>query len=210
MKKILVLLLVLTMCVTTTSLASSNKNIRVPETFSINRIDVATGESIDKPIETYNDTIGIRTLLGYNYIDGTAYLGSRSYDKTFAYIWGTSVTFVDGAEPTYTLKVSREETKETSWTVGAKAKFNIKVVETEVQGSYSSKDTATIYKGETWDCKFTKPGSYDLTWYMRGHHYPVYGKAKIVSTGSDNGDVTTVKLGTVTFPTEEVAFDVSD
>ena len=73
---------------------------------------------------------------------------------------------------------------------------------------YKLTDTATIYKGE-YGCKFTEPGRYDLSWYMRGHRYIAQCGAKVISTGSDHGQFSYYTLGTITYPTSETAFDIS-
>lgn len=74
---------------------------------------------------------------------------------------------------------------------------------------HEDKETATISKGQMWDCGFSVPGLYNLTWYMRGYQYTCQCGAKYISTDSNDGRFTYYNLGTVTFPTDEIHFDVS-
>ncbi len=101
----------------------------------------------------------------------------------------------------------------TEWNVSGKlsGEFNIKAVKMKLEGSkgYSSTETAEISRGETWDCGFTIPGTYNLAWYMRGHRYTCQCGAKYISTDSNDGKFTYYDLGTVVFPTEEITFEVT-
>lgn len=164
--------------------------------------------------------IAPQTSLGYEYVPGyernlEVASEPQKYDIRFSYIYGTTITFDAGSAPEYTLNVTRSTTEE------AKLDFNdtndniagiqdLKLIEEKLADSigYKLTGTATIYKGE-YGCKFTEPGRYDLSWYMRGHRYIAQCGAKVISTGSDHGQFSYYTLGTITYPTSETAFDIS-
>lgn len=152
-------------------------------------------------------------LLGYEYVPGKERLVNKTLVRDFAYIYGTSIIVSEGSSPNYTLNVTKSTTKTTGWNVSGKlsGEFNIYAVKAklEASGGYNSSETATVSRGETWDCGFTVPGTYDLNWYMRGHQYSCQCGAKYISTDSNDGTFTYYNLGTVTFPTDEITFEVA-
>lgn len=193
------------------NLTNYNQSITKPDSFSKNgKLD--NGKSIHEEevdLSESESKVSPRIFMGYSYINNTATRGSRSIIYKHKYIYGTSVSYVKGASPNYTLTVTKQTSQSKNFSASGSVDFPVKVVEAQVSGGYSSSATATVSKGQTWSCNFTTPGLYDLSWYMRAHRYPVYGKAKILSTGSDHGTITSVTLGTITFPVDEIHFDVT-
>ncbi|MBM7685916.1 hypothetical protein [Defluviitalea raffinosedens] len=211
-KSLLACLLIVTMLLCSTNIfAATPESLRIPESHSINGI-LPDGASIYKA-DPHSSIIRPQILLGYEYVPGYEKIANKSINYTYGYIYGTSVQFTKGASPTYTLTVTKKTTKSTTWNISGnlEGSFDIKAVKSKIQvaGGYASSETAEITKGETWNCGFTETGLYDLTWYMRGHKYDAFCGAKIRSTGADDGKFTTYYLGTVTFPTDEIHFDVT-
>lgn len=191
---------------------SAAADLREPESRSYNGY-CDDGSCIYDMGEADNSEYGISPHVGYEYVAGYERVVFKEFDETFSRIYGCSISFVEGTSPTYTLNVTKSTTKETSWNVSGSlsGEFNIGVVKTNLQATsgHESREKATITKGETWSCGFTKPGAYVLTWYMRGFVYYAQCGARIISTGGDHGNFWYYNLGTVTFPSEEVHFDVS-
>lgn len=195
-----------------TAYAKSNTNEVVytqPDSVSYDGV-LPDGSPVNLPINNLTNKNSIITpqfLVYVEYVSG-AYLANRSIVHELAYIYGTSVSFVKGANPSYQLQVTRSTTKSHQINVSYSAKFDIKVVENEIKGGYQFTNTATVTRGETYACSFTDPGLYDLSWYMRGHRYNIFGQCRYVTTDTDNGQIKEAYLGSVVFPTNEVHFDI--
>lgn len=192
---------------------------RIPESQTYNGY-LPDGTSVydTMPDLQYNNGIAPHTLLGYEYVPGYERnlempSESQKYDIRFAYIYGTTVTFDAGSAPQYTLTVTRSTTEGIDFLVDGEVEgaVDISAVKSKLAASlgYKTTNTATVYRGETYSCNLTQPGRYDLSWYMRGHRYIAQCGAKVISTDSDHGRFTYCTLGTITYPTNEVAFDVS-
>ncbi|QUI25936.1 hypothetical protein HZI73_26345 (plasmid) [Vallitalea pronyensis] len=208
MKKLIIISIILTLiCVP----VNATENLREPESISYDGI-LNNGKSIHEDYDVYTpQNFGIeRDQLIMAYVSGTGNLTDFTILHKMARIYGTSVTFVAGASPQYTLKVDQSETQSSTWNVEPSLGGTIKVVKIDVKGGYSNTDTATISKGETWNTNFTDPGTYELTWYMRGHRYFIEGDVMIYRADGTFLERQNDKLiGGVLFPTKEIHFDVS-
>ena len=191
----------------TTANAKDN-NYAQPTSVSHNRL-LPNGQSIDNTTgsSSTDSVASLRTILSkqvcFNPNTTTTFTG---YNYTFAYIYGTTVTFVKGASPSYTLQNDVSITKSTVSSFG----ISLGVAETTIKGDIA--DTKTIYlsKGETWNCGFTIPGRYNLTWYMRGWNYDVYADVKWTTTDINDQTIHHERIGSCTKPSEEYNFDVSN
>ncbi|WOO34908.1 hypothetical protein R2R35_13985 [Anaerocolumna sp. AGMB13020] len=200
--KIIALSLLLALSTMFTPLAVKAE-VRVPDSISHNGL-LPDGTSVDSQPNYVTPFFLIET----QYVSGAA-LYNKSIIYKHKYIYGTSVSYVKGASPTYTLSVSKEATSSHEFSVSGSAKFNVKVVEAEVKGGYKYTDTTKITKGESWQCGFSAPGLYNLSWYQRAHQYEVHGKCKYITTDADNGTIKLAYMGRITFPTSEVHFEVT-
>jgi len=219
MKKIVRNVLIVTLlCVMSVNCMHTQKafagELRQPDTLIVNGDVVYENlgeQGIYESVRT--GRVQSRMLLGYEYVPEKERLLNKRIIREMAYIYGTSVKYCEGASPNYTLNVTKSKTKTTEWNVSGKisGEFDISVVKTklEASGGYKSSETATITLGETWNCGFTIPGTYDLTWYMRGHQYDCQCGVKYISTDSNDGRFTHYNLGTAIFPTDEITFEVT-
>lgn len=189
---------------------------REPESKSFNGyLDDGTSIFANATTQQVSETMEVtpRTLLGYQYVEGYERLIGKTVDYVYDYVYATSTRFVQGAAVSYTLTTTKEKTKTSAWNINGNlsGEFDIKMVQAEIaaSGGYEETDTVTITVGEEWNCEFTEPGLYELTWYMRGHRYYAQCGATIISTGTDHGKFAYCTLGLVTFPTDEVHFDVT-
>ncbi len=208
-RKIIALMLAVMMLMASSAFA----DVREPESRSYNGY-MDDGTCIyDKGTSDSSD-FGITPRVGYEYVEGYERVVFKEFDESFARIYGTSISFVEGTSPSYTLTVTKSVTKETSWNVSGSlsGEFNISVVKAKAQiaGGYESRCKATVTKGETWNCDFNRPGTYVITWYMRGFVCYVQCGATIISTGGDHGNFRYYNLGTATFPSDEVHMDVAE
>lgn len=215
MKKILrsvIIITVITLVLGTNVLAIT----AVPASQSYNGY-LPDGTSIfdDAEIQQHNEPTIIepKAFIGYRYEPGYERLVDRSFVHQYAYIYGTSVDFVEGTLPEYKLDVTRSISKDTLWDISGNlsGEFNLSKVKAKLalSGGYSETNTATITVGETWKCGLITPGTYELAWYMRGHKFYAQCGATIVSTGADHGNFTYYNLGPVIFPSNEVHFSVT-
>lgn len=215
MKRVVSFLLVLAFCLSGVSASaydgktkSVSHNGILPDGTSIYE------ERNVEPEDTRESSVSPMALLGYKYVEGYEQIRNKSVEYMYAYLWGTSINFVQGASPTYKITTRRTVTKGTDWELSgeAEASFNIKAVKTKLvaSGNYKSTDTAVLEVGEEWNCGFTDAKLYDLAWYMRGHKYNAYCGAKYVSTDSNDGKFTLLYIGDVIFPTEEVHLEISE
>lgn len=214
MKRVVLFLLVLTFCLSGVSASVYDETTK---SISYNGI-LSDGTSIYEekyvePESTRESAISPQVLIGYEYVDGYEEIRNRQIEYYYAYLWGTSVKFSEGVSPSYKITTRRQVTKETSWELSgtAEASFDIKAVKTKLlaSGNYKSTNTAVLEVGEEWDCEFTEPKLYNLTWYMRGHKYNAYCGAKYISTDGNDGKFTLLYIGDVIFPTEEVHLEIS-
>lgn len=188
--------------------------VRKPDTFIVNG-DIVYENKEDRGIQVEDGVGGIqsRVLMGYDYVPGYERLANMTIVHELAYIYGTSIKYSKGANPEYTLSTTKKTTKSTSWNVSGSLSgaFDIKAVKANLaaSGGYSTSKTAEVTKGETWKCSFTEAGTYNLTWYMRGHQYSCQCGAKYISNDSNDGRFTYYNLGTVTFPTDEITFEIT-
>ena len=205
-RKLLALTLICSIfCLTISTNISAKAETRIPESTSYNGI-LPDGTSANvkpniSPISPY-------FLIRVEYVSG-AYLHNKSVIYKHKYIYGTSVSYVKGASPSYTLTVTKSATSSHQLSASTSAKFDIKAVTAEVKGGYQYTNTSTITKGQSWGCNFTTPGLYNLSWYQRAHQYNIFGKCKYITTDTDNGQIKEAYLGTITFPTDEVHFEVT-
>lgn len=209
MKKVVIsMFLVLVLCISTVTASAVGVT---PDSQSFNG-KFPDGTNIYNQV-IKNTDVQPMIFLGYKYVPGYERLVNLSYIYAYSRIYGTSIHYIAGTIPTYTLTVTSETTKATTWNVSGNFEggFDIKAVKAKltVAGGYSSTNTAKVSAGETWNCGFTTPGTYNLTWYMRGHSYNAQCGVEVISTGSDNGDFRYYNLGRVIFPTKEIHFDVS-
>lgn len=188
-----------------------NAQIREPDSISYDGL-LPNGESI------YNNNI-INNIVPYRvstnslelkYVSGTGKLTDLEIIKCMARIYGTSITYVEGADPTYTLTTTESKEESSTWAAGAGLNADLKIIKLDVKGDYNNKETATITKGESWATNFNKPGTYELTWYMRGHKYYITGDVDCYnSDGCYLDRKEDLRIGAVLFPTTEIHFDIS-
>ncbi|WP_113674310.1 hypothetical protein [Vallitalea guaymasensis] len=209
MKKLLTIIMIFSLFIC--SVLPINAQNRDPESISYDGI-LPNGEAIYQNNELINIVpYSLSTdSLELDYISGTGKLTELEILHFMARIYGTSITYVEGADPTYTLTVTRSKTESSSWSVGGGLGADLKMIKLDVSGDYKNEETATITKGESWATNFTKPGTYELTWYMRGHRYYITGDVDCYkSDGSYLGSRSDVRLGAVLFPTDEIHFDIT-
>lgn len=218
MRKVKSILMIALLCALSVNGVHTQKvfagEVRQPDTLIVNG-KIVYENAGDKGIQVEEVKGGIqsRMLLGYEYVPGKERLTNKTIVHELAYIYGTTVKYCEGASPSYTLNITKSKTETTEWNVSGSmsGEFDIKAVKAslELSGGYSSSKTATISRGETWNCDFTIPGTYDLAWYMRGHQYNCQCGAKYISTDSNDGKFTYYNLGTVVFPTDEITFEIT-
>lgn len=206
MKRVMAMILSLILCFSGTSALADNAenaDYLVEEGTSEN------DSTVD--IRDIQEGVSPRILLGYEYVPGHEQLTNHEIIRKYAYIYGTSIIFTAGSNPTYTVTVRKQLTKEAEWTLNIKAEagFDIKAVQVALaaEGGYKQTDTATLEVGVQWNVDFDEPGTYDLAWYMRGHKYDAYCGARYVSTDANDGKYLDKYVGTVIFPTQEIAFE---
>lgn len=213
MKRVVSLLFALVFCFSSISASAYEE-----KTNSISRNGILSdGTSIYdeaySEMDIREEEISSRVLIGYEYVPGYEQIKNRKIEYMYAYLWGTSINFVEGASPTYKVMTRRQTVKETSWglTGELEGEFNIAAVKANLRaaGDYEEVDIAVIEVGEEWNCDFTEPKLYDLTWYMRGHKYTAYCGGKYISTDGNDGKFTLVNIGQVIFPTKEVHLEIT-
>lgn len=189
--------------------AADMSNIKIPD--SVSYFDSIEDENA--AILSDNDSIPAaqpRTILSYVYqYDNSARLQNFDQLNRYARISGTAITIPAGSTAEYVKSSSGSVTKETAWGVSAQANFSIKLVEAEVRGNYDHKTTASTTSAEQWTVNLTQPGTYNITWYMIGHKYGVWGNCKFTTTDQNDGKIMDTLLGYVTFPTKEVHMDIA-
>lgn len=215
MKRLVSIMVVLAFCLSAPSVMAYE---RIPDSVSYNGI-LPDGTSIyendlpEKINVPQNQEVSPLVFIGYNYVPGYEELKNRTYVHEYAYIWGTSVNFDEGASPYYKVSTRRWTTEENEWNIRVQGSgdFDIKAVKAnlQIEGGYRNTEIASIEVNEEWYCEFDSPGLYELTWYMRGHKYDAYCGGEYITTDMNDGRFTKVYLGTVTFATKEIHFDIS-
>lgn len=153
-------------------------------------------------------------ILGYKYVEGYESLSGFQYVYDYKYLYGTSISYVGGASPTYTLTVNVTKSSSSTWNLNGdiSGEGDIKALKAKLRffGGYGETETVTISAGQSWSCGFNQPGTYNLTWYARGHSYYAFCGAILISTDMNDGNFEDKHLvGQVVFPTQEIHFDVS-
>lgn len=204
-QKIICLVLCCILALPVTTAYAKDKYYAQPTSVSHNRL-LPNGQSIDNSSSTDYGMSPMTILYKEVCWDPNTTTSFTGFNYTFAYIYGTTVQFVAGSSTTYTLTVDRNVEKSTS----SSFSISLGVAETAVRGDISSTDTAYINQGEVWNCGFTTPGRYNLTWYMRGWNYDVYADVKWTTTDANDQTIHHERIGTCTKPTSEITFDISN
>lgn len=190
-----------------TTANANDKNYAQPTTVSHNGL-LPNGQSIDNMSNSGSTDYRVSpmTILAkevcYPPNTTTSFTG---FDYKFAYIYGTTVQFVAGTSPDYTLTVDCTKTESTT----SSFSISLGISDSAVRGSVARTDTVTLSKGQVWSCGFTTPGRYNLTWYMRGWNYDVYADVLWISTDGNDGTIHHERIGTCTKPSQETTFDIS-
>jgi len=214
MKKISTILLTLLLLCTMTTTAFAT--VVEPDSISYNGIcpdgtPVTTAPIL--PSSTDNEMMP-RVLIGYEYVSGHEELKNKYLIEEYKEIWGTSVTFIEGSLPKYTMTERRQLTSSNEWFVTANVGGNFAIATAkanlQLEGGYSSSATVVLERNQEWEVAYTIPGTYYLTWYQRAHQYDAYCGANIISTDINDGTFTKLYLGSVVFPTDTYHFDISN
>lgn len=131
-----------------------------------------------------------RVLMYYEYLQNrTAY--RRNFEEVLRHsrVSGAAITIPSGTTASYVRSTGGSTTKQTTLSASASARFDVKAVATEVQGSYAYSATASTYAGEQFQVNLLQPGTYTITWYMIGHKYDVSGECRVASTDSGDGRI---------------------
>ena len=206
-KSLFALLVTVTLGLSTVSISAEEV---IPASISYNGV-LETGESIfDSEMET--SSISPRIIIGYEYVPGYERLIGQEIDYTYAYVYGSSIEFVEGVSPTYTFYTTVSKTQGAAWNVSAslEGEFDLEVAKAKLlaSGGYNENETIVIEAGQSWECQYTQAGFYDITWYMRGHKYIAQCGTKLIATGVNDGEFYYKMLGTVTFPRTELHVDI--
>lgn len=202
----LLMVLVFLMLPVSSAYATTNKP-RIPDSFAVDGV-LPDGTSIFNSINDDSRIITPYVLLGKEYA-GNLSASFSEFIYTYAYLYGTTVQFSKGASPSYRLNTTETVTKSTSWSIGGSFGTNDKAkIQADISASYGRTKTATIERGEEWSCGFTEPGTYNLTWYMRGHKYNLYADLRWIDTGVNDGKITNEYIGDIYLPTTEITLNV--
>lgn len=223
MRKFITVISALVLCLMSSLPAFANglesEKIIEPTSLSVDGVLIYDKNQIDRPntegpspsllsasssvVEPMGLPMGWGNAIGYPYRDSIP-----TYDLKLSYIYGTSISFVAGSVPTYTLSQTTSTTKSRTFSLGLEIEPKLPGGwEGKVSGGYSNTKTATITKGEIWAVNLTQPGTYNIAWYMRGHVFNLYSNWEYVTNYST--EIRERYLGTATFPTSEVHLDIS-
>jgi hypothetical protein len=147
------------------------------------------------------------SILAKEYV-GNLNANFSDYNYKYAYIYGATVIFSRGASPSYTLTTTAQRTCGISFNIASSLTVDAVEIKSTISSSYTKTATITLSKGETWSCGFTEPGTYNLTWYMRGHNYKMYADVRWICTDSSDGTIHYEYIGSFTKPTTEITFSV--
>lgn len=159
------------------------------------------------------DSARPNVILGYDIDASSARLSNWRIVDKYAYIYGTTVYLPSGTSAVYTgeRKVSKSATTEWSLSASGEVEAAAPGIKSKISASsgYKSTNTATLEKKESWAVTLSNAGKYHIDWYMRGHKYDVICNAITISTGIEDGKPVDRNVGSVTFPTTEIAIDVN-
>lgn len=144
--------------------AKGSYNIKIPHTFAYNGY-LPNGKSIYDFDNNSYENIQPLMILAKEYV-GNLNTSFTGYNYTYEYIYGTTVIFYRGASPSYTLTTDVQRTCGTAFKVSSSLTADAEIIKSTVSSSFTSTETITLRRGETWSCGFTEPGTYNLTWYI--------------------------------------------
>lgn len=113
----------------------------------------------------------------------------------------------DLPEATYTVTGRQTTICGTSWDIAVEdvVGADLGTIQSELleAGDYDESLSVTLEDAAQWESELGEAGTYQLSWYMRGHKYDAY-----CGTRTDDGQYADKYLGTVVFPADEFYYAV--
>lgn len=141
LKKILCLAFVMMLTIMPVSNAQAKtepNNVRIPESFAYNGV-LPNGQSI---FDDNSVIISPQMILAKEFV-GNVSTSFSGFNYTYKYIYGTTVSFVPGSSPTYTLTTTQQATTGTSCSISSELSADAEAIKAKLGSTITVSATAT-------------------------------------------------------------------